>query len=173
MLRQLRSSRLKNSYTASLRARKNCCIESRQNMAIKEPRSQRHINSRNTVSHAQTTALGHSGSIKVSVQAQCTPQQVKAGKYVRFSNQRVERSRSGMLVAEVEKPAVGASIILERKLDAGNPHVRFDQRGMETQVWLRLRHRLKAKAVRNSKPLNLKLNAPALDSPQLPNHSIE
>ena len=41
----------------------------------------------------------------------------------------VERSRSGMPVAEDEEPAVGASIIFERKPDAGNPHVRFDERG--------------------------------------------
>ena len=41
----------------------------------------------------------------------------------------VERSRSGMPVAEDEEPAVGVSIIFERKPDAGNPHVRFDERG--------------------------------------------
>ena len=41
----------------------------------------------------------------------------------------VDGTWSGMSVAEDEGPAVGASIILERKPDAGNPHVRFDERG--------------------------------------------
>ena len=34
-----------------------------------------------------------------------------------------------MPVAEDEEPAVGVSLILERKPDAGNPHVQFDEPG--------------------------------------------
>ena len=34
-----------------------------------------------------------------------------------------------MPIAEAEEPAVGVSIIFERKPDAGSPHVRFDERG--------------------------------------------
>ncbi len=41
----------------------------------------------------------------------------------------VERPRFGMPVAEDEELAVGVSKIFERKPDAGNPHVRFDERG--------------------------------------------
>ena len=39
----------------------------------------------------------------------------------------VERSRSDMPVGEYERPVVSLSIMLERKADAGNPHVRFDE----------------------------------------------
>ena len=51
-----------------------------------------------------------------------------------FLQQKVEDGTwSGMPVAEDEEPAVGVSIILERKPDARNPHVRFAERGgMET-----------------------------------------
>ena len=50
----------------------------------------------------------------------------------------VERSRSGMPVAEDEEPAVGVSIILERKPDAGKPHVRFDERGFGNVVMVEI-----------------------------------
>ena len=41
----------------------------------------------------------------------------------------VDGTRSGTPLADHEDPAVDASIILERKPDAGNPHVRFDEWG--------------------------------------------
>ena len=39
-----------------------------------------------------------------------------------------------MPVADDEEPAVGVSITLERKPDAGNLHVRFDERGRGNAV---------------------------------------
>ena len=50
----------------------------------------------------------------------------------------VERSRSGMSVAEDQEPAVGESTILERKPDAGNPHVRFDGQGYGNVVMVEI-----------------------------------
>ncbi len=39
---------------------------------------------------------------------------------------------------------------LVREPDAGNPHVRFDERDVETELWVGLRHRPEAKATGNS-----------------------
>ena len=39
-----------------------------------------------------------------------------------------------MLVADDDEPAVGESINLERRLDAGNSHVQFDGRGYGNAV---------------------------------------
>ena len=49
-------------------------------------------------------------------------------------------------------PAVGLAMKPVGKPDAGNRHVRFDERGEETEPWRGLRHRHLAKAAGNSYP---------------------
>ena len=44
---------------------------------------------------------------------------------------------------------------LVREPDAGNPHVRFDERRLETESWRGVRHRRSAKAAGNGYPLRL------------------
>jgi hypothetical protein len=51
-----------------------------------------------------------------------------------------------------------------REPDAGDPHVRFDERRWETELRPRLRHRHQAKAAGNSDSLDLQATAPAADS---------
>ena len=44
----------------------------------------------------------------------------------------VDGALLGMPIAEDEEPAAGVTTILERKPDAGNPHVRFNYQDMDT-----------------------------------------
>ena len=54
------------------------------------------------------------------------------------------------------------------KPDAGNPHVRFDERGRETESCLALRHRRSGESRRQQLPLQATATAPVLDSTQMP-----
>ncbi len=47
---------------------------------------------------------------------------------------------------------------------AGKPHARFDERGWETELWHRLRHRQMTKVAGNSYSLMPKATAPIFDS---------
>jgi len=47
---------------------------------------------------------------------------------------------------------------------AGKPHARFDERGWETKLWHRLRHRLMTKVAGNSYSLMPKTTEPIFDS---------
>ena len=60
----------------------------------------------------------------------------------------VARTWAGTPVAQ--EPAVGVSIILERKLDAGNPHVRFDERWYGNISMVKIETPTQSKAVGNS-----------------------
>jgi hypothetical protein len=53
-----------------------------------------------------------------------------------------------------------------REPDAGDPHVRFDERRWETEPWPRLRHRHSAKAAGNSYSLDLQPPRPPPTLPQ-------
>ncbi len=53
---------------------------------------------------------------------------------------------------------------LVREPDAGDPHVRFDERRLETESWRGVRHRHRAKAAGNSYPLPPTATAPVVDS---------
>ena len=57
---------------------------------------------------------------------------------------------------------------LVRKPDAGNPHVRFDERRLETEPRRGVRHRHLAKAAGNSYPLPPTATAPVVDSTRYP-----
>ena len=53
---------------------------------------------------------------------------------------------------------------LVREPDAGDPHVRFDERRLETESWRGVRHRHRAKAAGNSYPHPPTATAPVVDS---------
>ena len=50
------------------------------------------------------------------------------------------------------------------KPDAGNPHVRFDERRLETELWHELRHRHGRKPPANSTASQPTATAPVVDS---------
>jgi hypothetical protein len=50
------------------------------------------------------------------------------------------------------------------KPDAGKPHVRFDERGWETELWQGMRHQQMAKPTGNGYPLSPKATSPIFDS---------
>jgi hypothetical protein len=56
-----------------------------------------------------------------------------------------------------------------REPDAGDPHVRFDERRLETELWEGLRHRHEAKAAGNSDSPFPMATAPVVDSTE---HSV-
>jgi len=51
-----------------------------------------------------------------------------------------------------------------RELDAGNLHVQFDERGVETEPWIGLRHRQDGESRRQRQLPNPVAAAPRLDS---------
>ena len=74
----------------------------------------------------------------------------------------VDGTRSGTPVADDKEPAVGESIIFERKTDAGSTHVRFDERERGNVIKEKIETPTKGES-RRKQHLSLNLIAPALD----------
>ena len=81
--------------------------------------------------------------------------------------------RWGLPVSQCERAAFrGRRHDLVGKPDAGDPHVRFDERGEETRLRCGMRHRRRAKAVGKQLLPTPKAGAPLLDSTVLFNSAI-
>ena len=66
----------------------------------------------------------------------CLKHKVRTGKYVRFPDTRL-RDDYGLarLSPTGHGPFEREGMISSESRDAGNPHVRFDERGLETRPW--------------------------------------
>jgi len=68
----------------------------------------------------------------------------------------------------IKSSALTSGILLKvksiGKLDVGEPHARFDERGWETKPWDRLSHQKTAKAAGNGYTLSPKATASILNS---------
>ena len=68
---------------------------------------------------------------------------------LRFAAERPDRSRA---LRRIWRAFRGRRHDLVREADAGNPHVRFDERRLESESWRGVRHRPRAKAHRERLP---------------------
>ena len=82
----------------------------------------------------------------------CRKHKVRSGKEVRFPAGDSGKSTGSPALRRIRRAFRGRRHDLVREPDAGNPHVRFDERRLETESWRGVRHRHRRKPPATATP---------------------